>query len=173
MSEKALLASLIKADKKALMPLFSFTWITFALFEISIPNIVTISVATEGSEMPLYVAVGFTLIWVAMQYKPPPERREKTSRAYNVVVSPVTRNLATRIIGKIAHNGKANWMLFEEALGMRTEHHELKPKEKDEKITGLQLDCTTFAGLTERAVRDEDGRTLIRSIYADDMTVMQ
>ena len=166
-------AGLIKNDRLILIPFFCFVWLSCAMFEFKVPGIGEVSVSTKNHDLPVCVGLVFTGIWMMTLYFPPPERRTLAREDNNVTISHVSRNLASRVIGTIEHNGKGGFMLFEDALKLRTEHHELQPEQKDLKITGLQLDVTTNANLTERAVREIDGKTLIRSIHASDETVIQ
>lgn len=171
MSENgALIERIIK--NKLWIPLAAVLWISFAVFKIDTPYF-TITIATQDDDTPVYIGLFFFLIWLIMQYIPPKDRRTNGRSNGNLVsISHVTRGLASRLIGSIEQDGKKGWMLFEDAIKLKTEHHKLKVPDKDEKITGLQLDITSLAGLSERAARTEDGKTLIRSIYADDKTRM-
>ena len=167
----------VKSDRFPLIlfPIFTCIWLSCAMFEFSIPGVGEVTIATDNKQMPVYVGIAFGLVSLVLylldRYLPAARRdvpRPKTA----VALTHVTRNLATRIVGPIEEDGK-HWMLFEDALKKTTEHHTLPLIERDMKITGLALDVTTFAGLTERKVRESDGKTLIRSIYADDRTKME
>ena len=151
------------------MPGFAVLCITFATFEIK-TDYFSITIASNDHDTPVYLGILFFMVWLIMLYVPPNKPKVRTTNSQLVTISPVTRGLATRIIVNISHDGKNGWMLMEEAVTIKTEHHDLKSAEKNDKMTGLQLDATTLIGITERATRDSDGKTLIRYIYADDKT---
>ena len=157
---------------KLWMPGIGILWLTFATFEIS-TSYFSITIASKDQDTPVYLGILFFMVWIIMLCIPP--KKPTKSRSINsemVTISPATRGLATRIIGNIKHGGKGGWMLMEDAVKLKTEHHDLKSSEKSEKITGLQLDNTTLIGLTERAASPDDGKTLIRYIHADDKTTI-
>lgn len=149
------ISEVIKSDKRSLFPLFAFTWLTLALFEFTTP-IGSVSVATDNKDMPVFVGVVMTFVWLVMLYKPPTSKRNR-----NVALSYVTRNLADRVRGTIKHEGKGDWMLFSDATKLPTDHHELPEDEKNETLNGLQLDISTSVGVLERSVLD-DGSSVIR-----------
>lgn len=155
MTSEGIVSSVLKSDKRSLFPLFAFSWLTLALFEFTTP-LGSVSVATENKDMPVYVGLVMTFIWLVMLYKPPAAKRDR-----RVTLSHVTRNLVDRIKGTISHKGHSDWMLFSDATKLKTDHHDLEEARKNETLNGLQIDLATSVGALERSVLD-DGSSVIR-----------
>jgi hypothetical protein len=122
---------------KLWLPAVASLWITFATFEIK-TEYFAITIAATDHDTPIYLGILFFIVWLIMLYVPPKKPKVRTFNSQLVTISPVTRGLSTRIIGDITHEGKGGWMLMEEAVTLKTEHHDLKAAEKNDKITGLQ-----------------------------------